>query len=219
MDGDRALTGDSSNTGGATVMTPEELYAALLPELKEKGIFNVFVHVQSSQAEFDIKTDLYASVESFKSLVEDKFEIPTARQCLIYNGSIMEDNRTLESYGVGGGQNVYLIVLGGPFRNQAANPPRTANHRIARLAEYSLHSGASPAHIIQGMYDSDPFYREMMKSPALFRRFCSPTPMTEEEMLEIHLSLASGVRQQQTTGNARQTGGATGGTRRNRSRR
>ncbi|XP_071696780.1 uncharacterized protein [Rutidosis leptorrhynchoides] len=179
--------------------TPEELFAALLPELREKGVFDMTVNVQSSKQKFAVKTSWYSSVESFKLLVEEKFKIPVVRQCLIYEGRILEDNRTLASYGLVAGKNVHLIVLGGPFQDQEANP-RTANHRIARLAEYSLHSGASPAHIIQSMYDSDPFYREMMKSPALFRRFCSGTPMTEEEMLAIHLSLQWGVRQQQSTG-------------------
>ncbi|XP_071725824.1 ubiquitin-like domain-containing protein [Rutidosis leptorrhynchoides] len=194
------LDRDAGLTVGASV-TPEELFATIRPELVELGFFNVRLVVESSHAKFDdVKTSLVDSVESFKSVLEPIFEIPAGRQCLIYEGRILEDDHTLLSYGLTGGHNVYLIVLDGPLRNQAANPnPRTANRRTALGG-----AGSSPAHIIQGMYDSDPFFRQMMKSPALFRQFCSgsssSSSMTEEEMMTIHLSLLSGLGQEQTRG-------------------
>ncbi|XP_071696760.1 ubiquitin-like domain-containing protein [Rutidosis leptorrhynchoides] len=163
------LDRDAGRTGGA--VTPAELYAATIrAELQELGFFDVTVDVESSNARFAVQTSLEASVESFKSVLEPRFEIPAGRQCLIYQGHILEDGRTLLSYGLKAEDTVYLIVLEGPPQN----PPAKRRTTGART------STSSPAYILQGMYDSDPLFREMMKSPALFRKFSSPTGMTEE---------------------------------------
>ncbi|XP_071725769.1 uncharacterized protein [Rutidosis leptorrhynchoides] len=198
--------GDAGHTE-ASAMTPKELYATVLPKLQEKGFFDVSINVESSLATFGVKTSLEATVHSFKSVLERKFDIPIGQQCLICEGNILEDDQTLKSYGLAAGHTLYLIVLGGPTQNQTVKP-RYAE--TARTAETAFNAGASIAQVIQGMYDSDPLFRQMMKSPALFRQFCSPSPKTRQEMMTIHQSLLSGLSQQQTTGNARQTGGATG---------
>ncbi|XP_071694552.1 uncharacterized protein [Rutidosis leptorrhynchoides] len=161
-------------------VSPQELYATILPKLKAKGFFDVTVDVVSSNAKFGTRTSLEDTVHSFKSVLEQRFEIPATQQCLISQGNILEDHRTLKSYGLASGYKVYLIVMGGPLKNHAAPYPTTAL--------------ACPARYFQGLYYSDPEFRELLKYPKYFRQLCSGSPMTELQMI----ILSSGARQQQT---------------------
>ncbi|MFS7900348.1 putative Ubiquitin-like domain, ubiquilin, Ubiquitin-like domain superfamily [Helianthus anomalus] len=52
----------------------------------------------SNGTKFTVQASLESSVESFKSAVEQKCDIPAAQQRLIYKGRILKDDQTLKSY-------------------------------------------------------------------------------------------------------------------------
>ncbi|GJR40852.1 ubiquitin domain-containing protein DSK2b-like protein isoform X1 [Tanacetum coccineum] len=53
----------------------------------------------SNGTKFTVQVSLGSSVETFKTILEEKCDIPAAQQCLIYKGRILIDDQTLKSYG------------------------------------------------------------------------------------------------------------------------
>ncbi|XP_071735338.1 ubiquitin domain-containing protein DSK2b-like [Rutidosis leptorrhynchoides] len=70
----------------------------------------VTVNVRCSNGtKFTVQASLDASVESFKSVLEQNCDIPAAQQRLIYKGRILKDDQTLKSYGLEAEHTVHLV--------------------------------------------------------------------------------------------------------------
>ncbi|XP_071706468.1 ubiquitin domain-containing protein DSK2b-like [Rutidosis leptorrhynchoides] len=70
----------------------------------------VTVNVRCSNGtKFSVQAILDASVETFKSVLEQNCDIPAAQQRLIYKGRILKDDQTLKSYGLEAEDTVHLV--------------------------------------------------------------------------------------------------------------
>ncbi|XP_031269232.1 ubiquitin domain-containing protein DSK2b-like isoform X2 [Pistacia vera] len=63
----------------------------------------------SNGSKFSVDIDLESTVESFKTALSEKCEIPPEQQRLIYKGRILKDDQTLKSYGLEADHTVHLV--------------------------------------------------------------------------------------------------------------
>ena len=57
-----------------------------------------------------LEVDLNDTIESVKSKIDDKLNIPIKEQRLIYSGLQLENNKTIEDYGIERDALVHLVV-------------------------------------------------------------------------------------------------------------
>ncbi|GAV83042.1 ubiquitin domain-containing protein, partial [Cephalotus follicularis] len=74
------------------------------------GDDKVTVNIRCSNgSKFSVQIQLESTVDSFKSLLAEKCDIPSDQQRLIYKGRILKDDQTLQSYGVEADHTVHLV--------------------------------------------------------------------------------------------------------------
>ncbi|GMI86311.1 hypothetical protein like AT2G17190 [Hibiscus trionum] len=71
----------------------------------------------SSGSKFSVQINLHSTVLSFKAVLARNCDIPADQQRLIYNGRILKDDQTLQSYGLEADHTVHLV------RRFAPTPP------------------------------------------------------------------------------------------------
>uniref|UniRef100_A0A2P2LGC8 Plant ubiquilin n=1 Tax=Rhizophora mucronata TaxID=61149 RepID=A0A2P2LGC8_RHIMU len=79
----------------------------------------------SNGSKFSVQTSLSSTVESFKSLLADKSDVPPDQQRLIYKGRILKGDQTLESYGLEADHTVHLVRGFAPSSANAASATNT----------------------------------------------------------------------------------------------
>ncbi|KAF5798513.1 putative Ubiquitin-like domain, Heat shock chaperonin-binding, UBA-like superfamily, ubiquilin [Helianthus annuus] len=98
----------------------------------------------SNGTKFTVQASLESSVESFKSVVEQKCDIPSAQQRLIYKGRILKDDQTLKSYGMEADHTVHLVRGFVPATSTPADaPPTRANTTPAAAEAGSVDAGTT----------------------------------------------------------------------------
>ncbi|KAI3808353.1 hypothetical protein L1987_24302 [Smallanthus sonchifolius] len=103
---------------------------------KVEGGDAVTVHIRCSNGtKFSVQASLESSVESFKSVVAQKCDIPAAQQRLIYKGRILKDDQTLKSYGMEAEHTVHLVRGFVPAASTPADGAPTRANTTPPVAE------------------------------------------------------------------------------------
>ncbi|KAL8476545.1 hypothetical protein ACS0TY_029011 [Phlomoides rotata] len=81
-------------------------------------------------SQLDVQAKLNLSVESFKSILAHRCEIPAHQQRLIYKGRILKDDQTLQSYGIEDDHTIHLVrgfATAGPADNETTTDAGVRN--------------------------------------------------------------------------------------------
>ncbi|XP_071742017.1 ubiquitin domain-containing protein DSK2b-like [Rutidosis leptorrhynchoides] len=78
-------------------------------DTRESVTINVRCCSNSMMPNFSVQVSLEASVETFKSLIEQKSDIPAGQQQLMYKRRVLEDGQTLKSYGLKAEHTVHMV--------------------------------------------------------------------------------------------------------------
>ncbi|XP_071725401.1 ubiquitin domain-containing protein DSK2b-like [Rutidosis leptorrhynchoides] len=68
----------------------------------------LYVRCPSNGTKFAVEARLEATVKSLKSVIEDKCEIPSWEQSLIFRGRVLKNKQSLQSYGIKAEDTVHL---------------------------------------------------------------------------------------------------------------
>ncbi|XP_048634730.1 ubiquitin domain-containing protein DSK2b-like isoform X3 [Brassica napus] len=77
----------------------------------------------SNGSKFIVRTSLESTVESFKALVAQNYDVPANHQRLIYKGRILKDDHTLLSYGLQADHALHMVRGSAPPASQTTTAP------------------------------------------------------------------------------------------------
>lgn len=99
----------------------------------------------STASTFHVIVTRTATVAELKRLIEARGGFAADRQRVIHRGRILQDQETLESYGIEDNQTVHLVVAPASASSGAPSAPRAAGVRPAPAAPSSSGAGGAPA--------------------------------------------------------------------------
>ena len=85
------------------------------------------IHVRTPKSKKTIDTQEKALVEELKTVISATFNVPVKQVCLIFGGKILEDQATLDKYGIGEGTTISLTISYPKF---TCNPEELPGERI-----------------------------------------------------------------------------------------
>ncbi|GKE21996.1 ubiquitin domain-containing protein DSK2a-like protein, partial [Tanacetum coccineum] len=135
---------------------------------------------------FSVRSSVGSKVVDFKELLAEIYYVPANEQRLIYRGKTLEDDRTLDSYGLKEYHTIHMDVAknrptGGMPDMSLLYPP------IFQITQTLLSSPQLREHIIgqnpqlRSMFDSNPELRVMIQNPEVVRCLTSPQMMQAPE--------------------------------------
>ncbi|GJS38679.1 ubiquitin domain-containing protein DSK2b-like protein [Tanacetum coccineum] len=140
---------------------------------------------------FSVRSSVGSKVVDFKELLAEIYYVPANEQRLIYRGKTLEDDRTLDSYGLKEYHTIHMDVAknrptGGMPDMSLLYPP------IFQITQTLLSSPQLREHIIgqnpqlRSMFDSNPELSDMIQHHEVVRCLTSPQMMqAPESQLEL----------------------------------
>ncbi|PWA84495.1 hypothetical protein CTI12_AA130900 [Artemisia annua] len=136
-------------------------------------------------------------VALFKDLLAEISFIPANKQKLFYRGIPLDDDQTIDTYGLQDGHTIHLeVVLNPPVAGTKTTPPSNTTTGMADMSQLIPAISmmmqrlllSNPQYMkqiidqnpqLQSMFDSNPQFREMMQNPEVVRRLTSPQMMQQ----------------------------------------